>query len=231
MTIGRTRAASALAMIGATALLSGCLGPTYGTGKSAGTQLFDDLDGMLALGSTNKQDIDYSPRAELVRPTNRSVLPQPQEAASAANSPNWPESPEARSARIRAAADAQSSDGAIPPDQLMADKEGISEEQKARNTVGNGKRWAPMDDRKTNVLPPDQLSAGRDQFKKRLAEAQQGSPAQRKYLSEPPLAYRQPAATATAGDPGEDEEVKERRMKGKDQSLLSKLAKLNPFDR
>lgn len=230
MTIGRTRAVPALGVVCVTTLLSGCLGPTYGTGKSAGTQLFDDLDGMFALGSTNKQDIDYAPRAELVRPANRSVLPQPQETASAANSPNWPESPEARSARIRAAADAQATDGAIPPDQLTADKEGISADQKARNTYGT-RRWAPSDDRKSNVLPPDQLSAGREQFKKRLAEAQQGSPAQRKYLSEPPLAYRQPASTAAAGDPGEDEEVKERRMKGKDKSLLQKLANLNPFSR
>ncbi|MDR0252734.1 MAG: hypothetical protein LBI75_06070, partial [Brucellaceae bacterium] len=40
-----------------------------------------------------------------------------------------------------------------------------------------------------------------------------GSATQRKYLSEPPVSYRQPANTATVGDLGEDEAKKERRRK------------------
>jgi hypothetical protein len=56
---------------------------------------------------------------------------------------------------------------------------------------------------------PDQ----REEFNKRLAENRQGSSTKRKYLSEPPLVYREPAATAPTGDVGEDEWKKDRREK------------------
>lgn len=228
MNFGKTRAVSALGIVLATGMLAGCMGPTYGTGRSAGGQLLSDLDGMMALGPKDQETIDYSPRAELVRPADRNVLPAPQQSTNAANSPNWPESPEARRARIRAAADAQQGEGVIPPDQLMADKEGVGADEKARNTYG-GVRRTPSDDRKSNVLSPQELTSGREQFKQRLAESKQGSPTNRKYLSEPPIAYRQPAATAPVGDPGEDEAVKERRIKGENVGLLDKLKGLNPF--
>ncbi len=53
----------------------------------------------------------------------------------------------------------------------------------------------------------------REAYKARLAETKQGSETSRKYLSEPPLTYRQPAETAPVGDIGEDEFKKERRAK------------------
>lgn len=53
----------------------------------------------------------------------------------------------------------------------------------------------------------------REEFNRRLAENNQGSPTTRKYLSEPPLEYRKPAETAAANDVGEDELKKERRIK------------------
>jgi hypothetical protein len=53
----------------------------------------------------------------------------------------------------------------------------------------------------------------REAYKKRLVESKQGSDTNRKYLSEPPLTYRQPAATAPTNDIGEDEYKKERRAK------------------
>ena len=53
----------------------------------------------------------------------------------------------------------------------------------------------------------------REAYKARLAETKQGSETSRKYLSEPPLVYRAPAATAPSGDIGEDEYKKERRAK------------------
>lgn len=224
MNRSKMRAASALAVVVAALGLSGCLGPTYGTDRSAGSQLFSDLDGMLSLGPKDKEAIDYSPRAELVRPKDTSVLPAPQAPVTAENSPNWPESPEQRKARIRAAADARDTGDVVPTDVLLADKEGVGEDEKRRNTWGESNRNAVR-----GILTPAEMRSGRDQFKQRLAETKQGSPASRKYLSEPPLAYRQPAATAPVGDPGEDESVKEKRIKGKDESLLTKLKGLNPF--
>ncbi len=224
MMLRTTRAASALGLVLAASTLSGCMGPTYGTGKSAGAQLFSDIDGMLALGPADRERIDYSPRAELVRPADRSVLPAPQESVAAAPGADWPESPEARRARIRAAADAQGESTVLTPGVLTAEKEGVSDDERARNTWNGARQNAVR-----GVLSPAELDSGREAFRQRLAETKQGSPSTRKYLSEPPVAYRQPAATAPVGDPGEDEETKAKRLKGDDESLLTKLKGLNPF--
>ena len=72
-----------------------------------------------------------------------------------------------------------------------------------------------------------------EQFRKRLAEERQGSATNRRYLSEPPLEYRQTAATAPADDLGEDELKKERRLKAQARKnkgfSLPKWADINPF--
>lgn len=226
MKLGEIRVAGVVTVVAAGAALAGCLGPTYGTGKTSGEQLVSDIDGMLSLGSTNKADISYTPRAELIRPKDKSVLPTPQDAVDATNNPNWPESPERRSARIQAEADAREAGGGpVSPDVLLADKEGVSDEERAGNTVA---RRRIRDRDSGSPISPQELNAGRDAFKKRLVESQQGSPAQRKYLSEPPVNYRQPSASAPVGDPGVDESVKEAKLKKKG-GFLSGLKNLNPF--
>ena len=53
----------------------------------------------------------------------------------------------------------------------------------------------------------------RAEVQAKLKEQRQGSETTRKYLSEPPLDYRQAAATAPQDDIGEDEYVKERAAK------------------
>lgn len=188
------------------------MGPTYGTGKTAGAQMVSDLDGMLTLGSSNKEPISYNPRAELVKPKDTSILPPPRDGVSAENDPSWPESPEVRSARIKAAADARDTGGAVSADVMVSRKEGITEEQIAANTYGTDRLSS---ERGRTTLSPDELNSGREAFKKRLQESKQGSPTQRKYLSEPPVAYRQPAASAPVGDPGVDEKVKEAKLNKK----------------
>lgn len=226
MKLREIRVAGIVTVVSAGAALTGCLGPTYGTGKTSGEQLVSDIDGMLSLGSPNKAAISYTPRAELVRPKDKSVLPPPQDAADEAGNPNWPESPEKRSARIRAEADArQSGDSPVSPDVLLADKEGVSEEEKAANSAS---RRSVRDRDSGSPLSPDELNSGRDAFKKKLAESRQGSPVQRKYLSEPPVDYRQPSANAPVGDPGVDESVKEAKLKKKG-GFFSGLKDLNPF--
>ncbi|MDZ7823654.1 MAG: hypothetical protein U5K75_06150 [Ahrensia sp.] len=45
--------------------ISGCLGPTYGTGKTAGEHLVDDLGGVLSLApKTPAAQIDYKSRPD-----------------------------------------------------------------------------------------------------------------------------------------------------------------------
>lgn len=221
-----TRGVAAAAMA---LLLTGCVGPTYGTGKTAGEQMVSDLDGMLSLGASKDEAkaISYAPRAELVKPSDTSVLPPPRDSVSAANDPNWPESPEVRSARIKAAADARNSGSdLISADVALSDKEGITQEQMAANTRAGS---PPVHDKEKTTISPEELDSGREAFKARLRDSKQGSPTTRKYLSEPPVAYRQPSASAPVGDPGVDERVKEARIKGDDESIGGKLRNLLPF--
>ena len=226
MKLREIRAASTIAVSLAAFGLAGCMGPTYGTGKSAGAQMVSDLDGMLMLGSTNKEPISYTPRPELVKPASKDVLPPPREGVNAENDPNWPESPEVRSARIKAAADARDTGGAVSADVMVSRKEGISEDVIAANT--NNRRAESETENGKTTLSPDQLESGREAFKKRLQESNQGSPTQRKYLSEPPVAYRQPASTAPVGDPGVDEKVKEAKL-NKKKGFGETLKSLLPF--
>lgn len=211
--------------------LSGCLGPTYGTGKTAGEQLVSDLDGMLSLGGPAETEaINYAPRAELVRPTDTSVLPPPREGVNSESDPNWPESPERRRARVQAAADERNETGYMPADFAMEPKEGITGDQIEANSGRRSRGRVVLNDRSSSVLTPQELDSSREAFKAKLRESQQGSPTTRKYLSEPPVAYRQPAATAPVGDPGIDEKVKEAKLNSKsDEGLGSKLRGLLPF--
>jgi hypothetical protein len=62
-------------------------------------------------------------------------------------------------------------------------------------------------------------------------ETQQGSATARKYLSEPPIDYRQASANAPVGELGEDEATKERRLKREARKKGGgfSLEDLNPF--
>src|SRR5690606_17530517 len=60
-----------------------------------------------------------------------------------------------------------------------------------------------------NMTPQEQ----RAEFQRRKREVTQGSATTRKYLSEPPLDYREPAESAPAGELGEPEWRKERDAK------------------
>lgn len=207
--------------------LGGCLGPTYGTGKSQGETLFDDMNNFVSLGGTDdsSKKIAYTPRAELVKPENTAVLPQPQVARNTTGDPNWPESPEERSARIQAAA--YQGDGPLPAEFATQRKEGVTQGY-LNQTRGDGFNFNKNGE-EAGVLSPAQMESRSELIKQRLAEQKQGSPTQRRYLSEPPLKYREPAASAPVGDPGEDEEVKQRRLRGSGPGLLDKVGDLLPF--
>ena len=81
--------------------LAGCFGPTYGTGTTAGDQLVNDLSNALSLRARSEgPPINYSPRPDIIQPTDSSVLPPPQENIAEAAGQEWPESPEERRARV-----------------------------------------------------------------------------------------------------------------------------------
>nr|WP_235897671.1 hypothetical protein [Mesorhizobium microcysteis] len=172
--------------------------PTYGTGKSANQQLVEDVTGILSIGPRERgPEIAYNPRPGLVKPASLEVLPEPQQDMASSENPQWPESPEERRARIRADATANQDNPFYRPEVAPS---GTGSTQTASY---DPERWASE--------PVTRNPNARSEVQRRLREQNQGSPTTRRYLSEPPVTYRQPAATAAAGDIGEDEAVKERR--------------------
>lgn len=204
----RLRVTLAAPLVMSSLVLAGCVSsPTYGTDKTSTEQLAGDLTGILSVAPKNRNRIDYKPRPELVRPKSgeKLALPAPQESIVTAEATQWPESPEQRRARLRAeATENRDTPGWRPeiqgdvnaPSSAPALPAGASQ-----HSVDSGVQrvGAKVDERKA--------------FNQRLAEVRQGSDTQRKYLSEPPLTYRQPAGSAPVGDIGEDELKKERRLK------------------
>lgn len=219
MTTTLARLGSGLVFSACALVLAGCnTGPTYGTGVSQSQQLFQDVDGLLTLGSTNRQEISYAPRPELVRPASIGTLPPPRQAMNGSQDPNWPQSPEVLRERQRAAAEATRGEGALPADYNPST---------GRLAGLLGARPTDRQAQDASWMSPEELRAGGQQAAQARAE-QVSVPTQRRYLSEPPVEYRQPAATAPAGDTGVDEEVKQRRAQGT-RSLGSRIRDSLPF--
>jgi hypothetical protein len=187
--------------------LSGCMGsPTYGTDKTAAEQLAGDLTGAVSFAPKRKDPIDYKPRPTLVKPApgQKDALPAPQESIETASA-EWPESPEQRRARLRADATAHQNDPnyqAEIVDDVQTDPASVKKAM-ADSGSSHPPAWTPADSDKGRAA----------EIQRRLAEGKQGDPNTRKYLSEPPLAYRVASDTAPQNELGEDEYKKERRLK------------------
>ncbi len=184
-------------------LLAGCMGaPTYGTGTPADAQLLSDVTGIVSLGPKEKPHIDYKPRPALVKPAKDevAVLPPPQDDIATSSNPQWPEAPEAKRARLRAEATANQDNSSFEPEISSA--------------TSSAPQRSVLHTRGTDVAlaggGPDAVGNQSAEFKRRQAQKNQGNPTERRYLSEPPLAYRQPASTAASGELGEDEWKKEK---------------------
>lgn len=190
------------AIIAASLTVSGCLGPTYGTGTPATTQLIDDLGSIASVGSPRKgADIEYKPRPAIVKPTDTASLPAPQQNV-AENNPEWVESPEETRARLVAEADANAGNAAYRSP--LARRSGTSGSYKPipRN---KGEQAAPE---KFGVNNTANQGA---EFRRRRQIEKGAYSDRRRFLSDPPLTYRQPSETAPVGDLGEPERAKERR--------------------
>lgn len=219
----RRVAARSLALFAAAATLGACVGaPTYGTGKGADVQLLEDVTGVLALGPKDKEQIEYKPRPELVKPASTAALPAPQDSVLTTANAAWPESPEQRRARIRADATLNRDNADFQPEVV----------ERVASASPNSRRLRTRgDDLNQDGSPLVEMSgdAQRTEFNRRLRENNQGSPTTRRYLSEPPLEYRKPAETAAVGDIGEDEWRKQRRREQGSSKSSWSLGDLWPF--
>ena len=196
------KAFSITACVFAAISVSGCVGgTTYGTGVSHEKQTMEGLKNIVSLKSSNDPKINYAARPDLVMPGNVNSLPQPvDEIASVEDDANWPETPEQRIARIQnEAVQPHERSGQIPVQELVRKKEGIKVASKPRvfknpDRDGNDFIDSIRDD-------ANGVSAS-STVRKRREELAYSTGVQRKFLTEPPVEYRTPAATAVAGDLG-----------------------------
>lgn len=197
-----------LSALFASLVIAGCsTSPTYGTDKTSGAQLLDDVSNIASFNK-KRNTIAYNPRPELVRPASgtsaNAQLPQPQGNVVADNSANWPESPEQRRKRIRDTATANQNNPNFVPE--------VENDMPAAKTSTTTSEYGIFND-KSPKLTPGGTSQQSSEFRARKLASTAGSPTTRRYLSEPPLEYRAPAPTAATDDLGQDEVKKERERK------------------
>jgi len=197
-------------------VLAGCTGgTTYGTGTTHEEATMQGMRNIFTL--RNEQvEIDYKPRPELVMPANKNVLPQPVQSQALTTDQNWPVDPEQRIAAVRGQAPQPDEYGNLPTEYLTdTDKPGIS-------------RTSGLSDELRRETRRGNVNAGSDQFieaikddangvgegrvaRERREQLAYSTGVKRKFLTEPPVEYRTPSATAEAGELGiSDDELSAR---------------------
>jgi hypothetical protein len=192
------RSLAAAALLVAPMLAGGCISTaTYGTGESPELAIFREVLG--GFGAPKKQPIEYQPRAPLVLPPTGETLPPPVETAAVAN-PDWPVDPNAASA----ATDFDNPERAVSPEEAQ---------RLAPLAVMSSPPTEPQ--RPDNNYNPslDVIGKQKQLTAFRTAVAEENSVVSaggRRYLTEPPDTYREPATTA----PTEFEEIEKKKKGG-----------------
>ncbi|MBB6482868.1 hypothetical protein [Rhizobium lusitanum] len=169
-------------------VMSGCLSsPTYGTGKTAGVQLMDDLGDIASVSAATPKDkgVKYPNRPGLVVGGDKDALTVPQQSLASKDNPAWLESPEDARKRLAAEADAK------------------------KNDVNYRSPLAQADTSKNRMTEAQQTAAYRA-----ARQDQAGTYIdQRRYLIDPPQEYRQVSDPAALNDVGTPESKKEKKRK------------------
>lgn len=179
--------------------LAGCMKTaTYGTGQAPEMALFREMTGGL-LSRNEKGPIQYQARAPLVAPPSVATLPPPVASAQVASA-EWPVDADQRSRGVREYGDDTPRDdidqaeyrrlkplaGAMPA--APRSRQSWSEENKPAYAIVGKKKE-------------------REAFDQALSEANGLNRTERRYLTDPPLVYRDPAPTA----PAEFEEIERKK--------------------
>ncbi len=182
----------AVALLAAGAGLGGCMSTsTYGTGQAPEMAIFRELTG--GFGQPKQAPIQYQPRAPLVMPpatgTAAATLPPPVQTASVANAA-WPLDPDQTPKPSKH----------DPMDDNPRDD--ITPEEAARLKplagMGNTEWESPFGSDMMTDVNYDFIASQKqsETFQAALKDAKGVSRTSRKYLTDPPEAYREPAATA-----------------------------------
>lgn len=192
-------------MVGCGAI-SGCMsGPTYGTSKTAGEQLFSDLGDIASVSAMTPKDkgVKYPTRPGLVvsGQGNRDQLTQPQQSVASKDNPNWVESPE--EARKRLAEEADDN----------------------KSNLNYRSPLASADSSRTKMTDAQQQAA----YRAARNNVEGNYIDQRRYLVDPPQQYRQVADSASLDDVGTPELKKEKKRKKDAESAQQKSSWWMPF--
>lgn len=183
--IEKYRVAGTLLVLSALALAaSSCMGPRYGTDKSATEQFVDDLGDAASLAPAKRTTLAYQPRGQLVKPADNALIPPEKNIASKDN-PQWVESPEEARNRLKAEADANKDNGNYRSPLVVSVTEGKA------------------------MSPEQQRQAFRDARK--IQDGRYSD--RRRFMSDPPLDYRKVDDPSKLNDLGESEVAKEKRRK------------------
>jgi hypothetical protein len=158
------------------------MGPTYGTDKSSTEQLVDDLGSAMSIAPPKKAErLTYQPRGDLVKPAEAKLV-APQQNLASKDNPGWLESPEQMRDRLKAEAD-ENADNPNYRSPLMV---GVTE-GKTKSVEQQAKEF------------------------REARKIMQGRENKRRFMSDPPLEYRQVDDPAKLTELGETEAVKEKR--------------------
>jgi len=189
LTCGRVVACAAVVAAGVA--LSACNSMTYGTGTSPGAQTLKDVAGIADLTGKKKDKIDYEPRPSIVVPPSTASLPQPVNGNEALG-PNWPNDPDEKTAKLKATVAALEAEGKHINIKLPQGAEPPKDP------------YADLTPKERNALVR-KLAA---EAKGVVAVDANGNPV-RRYLSDPPVIYRQ--ADLTAPPPATVDEKKKKK--------------------
>jgi hypothetical protein len=185
------------AVLAAPLALGGCaMSSTYGTGEVPEVALFHELTGGLV--GSKKKPIDYEPRAPLVMPPNSQQLPPPVDTASLAT-PDWPVDP-ADSAAPGPTKDDNPYDDVTRKDYERTRSLAAVMDANADHARESNAKQSDHDDRDEYYRLLHHGGGQRDAFAKAVADSKGYNSTDRRYLTDPPLTYRQPADTAPTGE-------------------------------
>lgn len=173
-------------LLGFGTVLAGCMSTaTYGTGEAPELSILKGVT--TGLTREDKEKIDYDPRAPLVMPPN-AALPEPVQHASAAD-PDWPVEPGSARTKVEDPLGPTSRTdpnyvrrlqpmiGALPADQRPASYDPAKASQ-----------YAHVEDLRNRGQA--------EKFRAAIADAEGYNVKERRYLTDPPEAYSEPAETA-----------------------------------
>jgi len=175
------------ALFAAVPALGGCLsGTTYGTGQMPELAVFSEMTGGLTGRNKKKEPINYQPRAPLVMPPD-GQLQQPVQTASTQGG-QWPASSNN---------DGTGDRGTGPDDENARDDITPEYNRRLRPIAAllpdSDKELEDPNDRDKNALDTIKNREQRKQFSADLADAKGYNSTRRRYLTDPPEAYRAPS--------------------------------------